>query len=302
MSALDTQDGYVFDNLTVDLLARQVYVNDSLVHLTRTEFDLLAILLSAPRRVFTRQQLMMQVWGSDGYGLEHSITVHMSNLRRKIGDRDRVPPLIRTLHGVGYRFDGHLKADGQEPRAAGYVAVDGVEIGNASFNDIWDGADFAANGTDGAAQQLVTLEFDSELRLVSVQPHRAFCGWAPEALIGRFYSPDPDIDEASARAIITTLLDAGLTQVVGSTRVRCADGSLVPAEGHTHLHLNDDGAFAGYTTRLILAVTAASAAPVRPSQSTLRGGGELVRNLVVEERRHLTSRPNQPHRIAVDMR
>jgi DNA-binding winged helix-turn-helix (wHTH) protein len=268
---------YTFDNLTVDHLARQVFLDDMLVHLTRTEFDLLAILLSAPRRVFTRQQMMIAVWGSDGFGLEHSITVHMSNLRRKVGDRDRVPPLIRTLHGVGYRLDGHTDTDRSTQSSLEHIAAEVFTAGDKGFDDQSTDASFNVGGIDDSAGQLVTLEFDDELRLVSVRPHSAFCGWSPDDLIGRFYSPDPDYDEARTRAMIMTLLNAGLTQAVGTTVMRCANGTTIQSKRYTHLHLRGDGSLAGYTTRLIVAPerapTPLHVEPPRPDPAERAGGG-----------------------------
>jgi len=199
---------YTFDNLAVDLLARQVFLDNVLVHLTRTEFDLLAILLSAPRRVFTRQQMMIAVWGSDGCSTQSSLE---------------------------------------------HIAAEVFTAGDKGFDDQSTDASFNVGGIDDSAGQLVTLEFDDELRLVSVRPHSAFCGWSPDDLIGRFYSPDPDYDEARTRAIIMTLLNAGLTQAVGTTVMRCANGTTIQSKRYTHLHLKGDGSLAGYTTRLIVA-------------------------------------------------
>ena len=102
--------------LVIDEIAREVRVDGVPVHLTRTEFDLLAVLARFPRRALSREQLISEVWGGSWFGDNHMITVHISNLRRKIGDGDRQPPLIRTLHGVGYRFDGDShNGNGERP-------------------------------------------------------------------------------------------------------------------------------------------------------------------------------------------
>jgi DNA-binding response OmpR family regulator len=93
-------------DLTVDPDAREVTIGDRRVELTRTEFDLLDALTSNPKLVLTRRQLMERVWGPDWFGEDHVIDVHVSSLRRKIGDDPQRPRYIRTVRGVGYRLVG----------------------------------------------------------------------------------------------------------------------------------------------------------------------------------------------------
>ena len=93
-----------FGPLTIDTAAREVTVESHDVDLTRIEFDLLATLCSRPRQVFSRTQLLELVWGPNWYGDTHVVDVHMSNLRRKLGDRDREAPFILTVRGVGFRL------------------------------------------------------------------------------------------------------------------------------------------------------------------------------------------------------
>ncbi|TAM85816.1 MAG: winged helix family transcriptional regulator, partial [Jatrophihabitans sp.] len=71
--------------------------------LTRTEFDLLVTVIGGPRRVWQRDALLREVWGSDWVGDGHLVEVHMGNLRRKLGDSPRHGRFIRTVRGVGYR-------------------------------------------------------------------------------------------------------------------------------------------------------------------------------------------------------
>lgn len=100
------------DGLTIDRQGRTVHVDDAEVHLTRSEFDLLAALAAAPGRVLTKDALV-RVLQSDAYdagaavlGADHRrVEVHLANLRRKIGDDAAAPRWIRTIRGVGYRFD-----------------------------------------------------------------------------------------------------------------------------------------------------------------------------------------------------
>lgn len=72
------------------------------VHLTRREFDLLQFLCEHPRRVFSRAQLLQQVWGYDMVGTERTVDVHVRRLRVKLGECASV---IATVRGVGYRLD-----------------------------------------------------------------------------------------------------------------------------------------------------------------------------------------------------
>jgi len=72
------------------------------VPLTRREYDLFLFLCEHPRRVFSRAQLLRQVWGYDMVGTERTVDVHVRRLRVKLGDAARI---IATVRGVGYRLD-----------------------------------------------------------------------------------------------------------------------------------------------------------------------------------------------------
>jgi len=95
-----------FDGLTVDPAGREVEANGASVVLSSLEFDLLAALARAPGRVFSRAQLLQQVWGYDFYGDERVIDVHIRSLRARLGDDATDPCLIATVRGVGYKFVG----------------------------------------------------------------------------------------------------------------------------------------------------------------------------------------------------
>ena len=90
--------------LEVDLEGRLALLDGAELELTRTEFDLLATLLSGPRRVWPRETLLRTVWGTDWVSDGHLVEVHMANLRRKLGDDPRSGRYIRTVRGVGYRL------------------------------------------------------------------------------------------------------------------------------------------------------------------------------------------------------
>jgi two-component system alkaline phosphatase synthesis response regulator PhoP len=91
-------------DIILDKSNRFVQVGERLVHLTPSEFDLLAALMSAPGRVFSRDILLEQVQGVAFEGIERTIDVHIRNLRTKIEPDPRHPRYIETVFGVGYRF------------------------------------------------------------------------------------------------------------------------------------------------------------------------------------------------------
>jgi DNA-binding response OmpR family regulator len=93
-----------FGDMTVDGDARQVKVAGKVIDLTKIEFELLATVCSRPRMVFSRTQLLEMVWGPHWYGDTHVVDVHMSNLRKKLGDRDRSTRYIQTVRGIGFRL------------------------------------------------------------------------------------------------------------------------------------------------------------------------------------------------------
>ncbi|MFD8450158.1 MULTISPECIES: response regulator transcription factor [Streptomyces] len=90
--------------LTVDPAARRATKHGTELALTLREFDLLAFFLRHPGRAFSREELMREVWGWD-FGDLSTVTVHVRRLRGKVEDDPARPRLIRTVWGVGYRFD-----------------------------------------------------------------------------------------------------------------------------------------------------------------------------------------------------
>jgi DNA-binding response OmpR family regulator len=74
------------------------------IELTPSEFDLLAVLIARPGRVFTRMELLERIQGDAFAGYERTIDVHIKNLRAKIEEDPREPQYIETIYGVGYRM------------------------------------------------------------------------------------------------------------------------------------------------------------------------------------------------------
>ena len=99
------QDGIRFPGLMINLRTRTVEVQDKAVSLTRTEFDLLAFLAGKPGQVFTRDQLLDQVWDYEYPGDPSTVTVHMRRLREKVEEDPVRPRHLKTVWGVGYKFE-----------------------------------------------------------------------------------------------------------------------------------------------------------------------------------------------------
>jgi DNA-binding response OmpR family regulator len=95
-----------FDGLSIDLKSREVAVDGTTVALTPKEFDVLAHLASHPRQVYSRAQLLTQVWDSSAeYQDPATVTVHVRRVRNKIERSPENPRWIVTVFGVGYRFE-----------------------------------------------------------------------------------------------------------------------------------------------------------------------------------------------------
>jgi len=91
-------------SLVIDLTRRSVSIGGQAVELTAREFDLLLHFARHPGRVFSRGQLLDQVWGYSHSGYEHTVNSHINRLRKKIEHRPGQAQYIETVWGVGYRF------------------------------------------------------------------------------------------------------------------------------------------------------------------------------------------------------
>ena len=97
-------DRIVCGDLVVDLESRNVTLCGDAVHLTPTEYDLLALLSRFPGKVLGYQQIFAEVWGADYVVDPQMLRTHISRLRRKVEPDSTSPTLIQTEHGVGYRL------------------------------------------------------------------------------------------------------------------------------------------------------------------------------------------------------
>jgi DNA-binding response OmpR family regulator len=105
-------------NLSVDPVAREVEVDGKAVDLTPREFDLLYFFARNPGKVFSRLDLLNQVWGYQHDGYEHTVNTHINRLRIKVEADPSVPRRILTVWGRGYK----LSASGAEEDVKGSVA------------------------------------------------------------------------------------------------------------------------------------------------------------------------------------
>jgi DNA-binding response OmpR family regulator len=94
-------------NITLDRAGRILNVRGQAIDLTPSEFDLLAALMAAPGRVFSRLELLERLQGAAYEGYERTIDVHIRNLRTKIEVEPSQPRYIETVYGAGYRFTPH---------------------------------------------------------------------------------------------------------------------------------------------------------------------------------------------------
>jgi len=93
------------NGVRVDPAARRAWHGERELALTPKEFDLLALLLGEAGVVVTRERIMAEVWDANWYGSTKTLDVHVSALRRKLGDDPERPRLISTVRGVGLRFE-----------------------------------------------------------------------------------------------------------------------------------------------------------------------------------------------------
>jgi DNA-binding response OmpR family regulator len=90
--------------LSIDMLRHEASSDGQPLHLTPSEFRLLALLAQEPERAFSRREIMRHLWSSDFVGDERACDIHVSNLRRKIERDPSRPERLLTVRGVGYRL------------------------------------------------------------------------------------------------------------------------------------------------------------------------------------------------------
>lgn len=91
-----------YGDLSLNISERKLWLADETVKLTYKEFELLKTLLLSPNRVFTREELLQDIWGQDYFGETRTVDVHIRSLRQKLGESGQA---IRTIRHVGYSWE-----------------------------------------------------------------------------------------------------------------------------------------------------------------------------------------------------
>ena len=89
----------------IDSDGRRAFVNENELQLTAKEFDLLRVLVREQGKVVSREQLLREIWDTVWFGSTKTLDMHISVLRRKLGDDAAKPRYIATVRGVGFRFE-----------------------------------------------------------------------------------------------------------------------------------------------------------------------------------------------------
>jgi two-component system response regulator RegX3 len=97
-------------DLELDGARRSAFVDGSELELSRKEFDLLRLLVENAGSVVTRERLIDEVWDTNWFGSTKTLDVHVSGLRKKLGDDPAAPRYIHTVRGVGFRFSSDDEA------------------------------------------------------------------------------------------------------------------------------------------------------------------------------------------------
>ncbi len=92
-------------DVRLDLDARRAWVGDAELELTPKEYDLLALLVAEAGSVVSRERIMQEVWDTNWFGSTKTLDMHVSWLRRKLGDDAGAPRYLTTVRGVGLRFE-----------------------------------------------------------------------------------------------------------------------------------------------------------------------------------------------------
>jgi len=101
------QDEFLLGGVKVNITRRSVVANGQKLELTPKEFELIALLVSNPDRVYSREQLLDLVWGMDYFGGTRTVDIHVQRLRKKLGTEHS--DIIQTVHGIGYKAFGEYR-------------------------------------------------------------------------------------------------------------------------------------------------------------------------------------------------
>jgi two-component system alkaline phosphatase synthesis response regulator PhoP len=100
----EEQEEITVKDITINLVKHEVWVKGQKVDLKPKEFDLLKLLITNKGKVFTRDFLLEQLWGYDYLGDTRTVDVHVRRIRQKIEEDASMPKYLKTVHGIGYKF------------------------------------------------------------------------------------------------------------------------------------------------------------------------------------------------------
>ncbi len=98
-------DEIIDGDIIINKVNRTVHKNNSIIEMTAKEFDLLVLLIENKGKTLTKEYLFNQIWGSDSFSEQQTLTVHIKWLRQKIEDDSKNPERILTVWGVGYKYE-----------------------------------------------------------------------------------------------------------------------------------------------------------------------------------------------------
>lgn len=98
-------DEIIDGDIRINKISRTVYKNDHELELTAKEYELLVLLMENKGKALTKEYLFNQIWGSDSFSEQQTLTVHIKWLRQKIEDDAKNPKRIQTVWSVGYRYE-----------------------------------------------------------------------------------------------------------------------------------------------------------------------------------------------------
>lgn len=210
-----------YGELDIDARAWEARLGGAIIDLTRTEFEILALLASRPREVVTDEEITREIWGDGWFGDDNNLAVHVSKLRHKLGESGSQPRYIRTVRGVGYRF---------EPLKASPVALSVADMSREILS------------RNPAAFELTA---DAQLRVISVRPDgRTVLGFEPRHLLGNFLpfvAECPWDDHVSALQAIAGIFASGVREWTARGVVRCADGTQAQADFAVCMEVSSGG-------------------------------------------------------------
>ena len=100
------KDVITIGSISLDDPAKEVRVDGDIVNLTKTEYEILKLLIQEPGRVFSPHEIYTKVWGDDPYGTENTVAVHIRRLREKIEIDPAKPRYLKVIWGRGYKIEG----------------------------------------------------------------------------------------------------------------------------------------------------------------------------------------------------